>query len=391
MDIDTQTLYVLSALSLFGVAALVALSAYSYPERLRESGYLWAVATFVQGLGMAAIALRGVVPDAVSVIAGHGFGIGGIAGFHHALERFAGVRVRVWLVYGPVALALTSSVLLLLVVPSYAARVAVFSLIAAVQFALCGEVSWRTRLSEAPLNARITAAAFALGAALLLLRAVLSLRVDAAATPAAIFRPSVPEQAIIATLILEFLFLSFTFMMLCNERINTQLRRLAVLDPLTGHQNRRGMLELGRRELSRARRNDLALGVALVDVDHLKAINDAAGHAMGDAALRHIAHCLELELRAQDCFGRWGGDEFLVVLPDTDSAGAVRACERVRRLVAAAPARYDGTERWCTVSIGVASRRGDSLEFEPLVNAADQALYLAKQKGRDRVASAPPA
>lgn len=389
MDIDTQTLYVLSTLSLFGVAALVALSAYSYPATLKNSGYLWAVATFIQGLAMAAIALRGVVPDAVSVIAAHGFGIGGIAGFHHALERFAGGRVRAWLIYGPVALALASSVVLLLVIPSYAARVAVFSSIGALQFALCAEVAWRARGSEVPLTARVTAIAFAVGAVLFLLRAVLSIGVDASSTPAAIFRASGSEQAIVLTIMLEFLFLSFTFVMLCNERINTQLRRMAVLDPLTGRQNRRGMLELGQRELSRARRNGLALGVALVDLDHLKAINDAGGHALGDAALRHIVRCLEQELRTEDCFGRWGGDEFLVVLPDTDSEGAAKACERVRRLVAAAPARYQGAERWCTVSIGVASRRGDALDFEPLVNAADEALYVAKQKGRDRVAKAP--
>jgi len=390
VDIDSQTLYVLNAASLVGVAALIALASYSYPPTLRALGYLWAVATLLQGLGMASIATRGLLPDAVSVIAAHGLAIAGFSAFHHALDRFAGGRVSPYLVYLPVPIAMISSAVLLLAVPSYAARVAVYSAIAGAQFGLCAEASWRARRPDAPVTAPMTAVIFGVGALLWLWRAALSSSLPPGTSPHAIFRPSVHEQAIVLVLMVGLLLVSFTFVMLCNERINAQLRGLAVADPLTGHLNRRGLVERALSELSRARRRGSSISVALVDLDHLKAINDRGGHPLGDAALRHVARCLELELRTPDSFGRWGGDEFLVVLPDAEREGAVEACERVRRRVAAAPARSESAEARCTVSVGVASDRRPDLDFEDLVRAADRALYVAKQQGRDRVEAAPP-
>jgi len=390
VGIDTQTLYVLSTASLTGVAALIALASYSYPSALRTLGYVWAGATLLQGLGMAAIAARGLVPDAVSVIAAHGLSIAGFSAFHQALDRFAGGRLNLLMIYGPVPLAVASSAILLLSLPSYAARVAVYSGIAGVQFGLCGAASWRARRPDTPVTAPVAALAFGVGALLLLWRAALSATLPPGTSPNAIFRPAAHEQVIVLVLMVGLLLISFTFVMLCNERLNAQLRGLAVADPLTGHLNRRGLVERALSELSRARRRGSALGVALVDLDHLKAINDDGGHPLGDAALRHVARCLEHELRTPDSFGRWGGDEFLVLLPDADREGAVEACERVRRRVADNPVRSDNAERRCTVSIGLASDRRPELDFEDLVRAADRALFVAKQQGRDRVAAAPP-
>lgn len=391
MTLDSQTIYVFSTLSLLGIAALVALAASSYPDELRASGRLWSGATLVLGLGMAAIALRGYLPSTLSVLAAHTLGIAGLSGLHHALTRFAGGRVRLYALYAPVWIAAASSTYFLLVQPNYAWRVAVFSLIGAAQLSGCCAVAWRLRGSEAPMTARVAAAGFASGAGLLLVRVVETLTLTGSATPDAVFRSSTLEQAIVLGLSLDFLLFGVTFVLLCNERLNSVLRRQALVDPLTESLNRRGITAQVSREVARARRSDLPLSVALLDLDNLKAINDTEGHALGDVALLCVARSLARGLRTQDTFGRWGGDEFLVVLPDTDLVGAEEACERVRTLVAeSGRAGPDGVPR-CSVSIGIACRRGAEVDLDRLVMEADRALYASKQSGRNAVWSAQPA
>jgi two-component system, cell cycle response regulator len=169
-------------------------------------------------------------------------------------------------------------------------------------------------------------------------------------------------------------------------RRNAELEELARTDVLTGLANRRHADAVLRATVAGARRHDRALCVVLVDVDSFKAVNDRHGHAAGDAVLRAIAARLVDGLREEDLAARWGGEEFLLVLPDTDDAGIV--CERLRAAVAAAPALADdGTTVPVTASFGWAHwSRGESAEH--LVARADAALYAAKDGGRDRVVAA---
>jgi diguanylate cyclase (GGDEF)-like protein len=121
-----------------------------------------------------------------------------------------------------------------------------------------------------------------------------------------------------------------------------------------------------------------------MDIDHFKAINDTLGHHSGDAVLEHIARVLEKALRTEDAIGRWGGEEFLVVLPSTDEEGALRVTERLRRALAKDQpdeARAHGLT--VTITIGVAEWRQDGMD--ELVRRADSALYLGKAAGRDNV------
>jgi two-component system, cell cycle response regulator len=131
-------------------------------------------------------------------------------------------------------------------------------------------------------------------------------------------------------------------------------------------------------QVSGAHRHERPLSVAIVDVDHFKAINDTRGHAEGDQVLVAVARALREHLRAEDQLGRLGGEEFLVVLPDTDPEAAVAAAEKLRASVA---------ETGVTVSIGWAAWEGESPE--ELVRRADDALYAAKAAGRDRAVGAP--
>lgn len=169
---------------------------------------------------------------------------------------------------------------------------------------------------------------------------------------------------------------------------NQRLRELAIRDPLTGAFNRRHLHSLLDAELDRSRRHDHTVSLILADVDHFKRINDRFGHAAGDRVLTAVAAALADGVRNHDSVGRFGGEEFLVLLPETGIAEAVTVAERLRCAVAAlAFPELDALE--VRLSLGVAEARGvDATGADALMAAADDALYQAKRSGRDRVVAA---
>jgi diguanylate cyclase (GGDEF)-like protein len=169
-------------------------------------------------------------------------------------------------------------------------------------------------------------------------------------------------------------------LLLTRER---ELERLAYYDELTGLPNRRSVLRQLEALISRGRRHGHALALLMVDADHFKAVNDRHGHAAGDAALRALADRLRERLRTEDVAGRFGGEEFVIALPDADAAGAAAAAEAVRAAVSARPLTIAGRELSLTVSVGWATWEDDDLG--QLLARADGALYEAKAAGRDCV------
>ena len=167
-------------------------------------------------------------------------------------------------------------------------------------------------------------------------------------------------------------------------RLNGELARLAAVDPLTGLRNRRAIEEYLHDAISAARRHDLALSLLVIDIDHFKHVNDTLGHRSGDAVLAHTARVLDGALRTEDAIGRWGGEEFLVVLTGTDEDGALRATERLREALAHdQPEAVGAHGLTVTITIGVAEWHHE--EIDELVSRADSALYLGKAAGRDNV------
>ena len=164
---------------------------------------------------------------------------------------------------------------------------------------------------------------------------------------------------------------------------NRRLAAQALTDDLTGLPNRRaGTLEL-ERAVALAVRHGHALALARVDVDHFKRINDGHGHAAGDAVLAEVARRLGDAVRGGDRVARWGGDEFVAILPDTDRDGALRAAERLRAAVAEAPFEVEGASVPVTVSVGWAHWSGDTPG--DLLARADRSVYQAKDAGRGTV------
>jgi two-component system cell cycle response regulator len=163
------------------------------------------------------------------------------------------------------------------------------------------------------------------------------------------------------------------------------LREQATRDALTGLLNRGAIFEIFERELARARREEMSVGVLLADVDHFKAVNDTYGHDAGDEVLRQVARRVQGAVRTYDMVGRYGGEELLVILPRCDDAAALRIAERARTAVAVAPGERADAPAAVTMSIGIAtSRTLGTFEAGALVRAADAALYRAKGAGRNR-------
>jgi diguanylate cyclase (GGDEF)-like protein len=168
---------------------------------------------------------------------------------------------------------------------------------------------------------------------------------------------------------------------------NRRLQEAALTDVLTGFPNRRYAIERFQQEWQASNRSRRPLSCMMIDVDRFKAINDGHGHDVGDMALKRTAQAIKSGLRAQDVVCRTGGDEFVVICPETDLAAALSCAERVRKAVAAINLTVGALEVRGSVSIGVAARETWMVDIDALLKCADEGLYQAKQGGRNCVAS----
>ena len=168
---------------------------------------------------------------------------------------------------------------------------------------------------------------------------------------------------------------------------NRRLQEAALTDPLTGLPNRRQAIEAMQAEWATATRHNRAFSVMIVDLDGFKAINDTHGHDVGDMALRQAAETQRAALRTQDLICRTGGDEFLVLCPDTDLKAAMLVAERLRVAVQARPVETGGPQIFLTASLGVAMRVPGMDNVDALIKCADDGVYRAKQRGRNCIAA----
>lgn len=194
-----------------------------------------------------------------------------------------------------------------------------------------------------------------------------------------------PESSIYLEGIVTLLARVLTLISLLSYRLLADLRAASRTDALTGLLNRRAFEEDGRRLMDFCRRQGLPCAVLFFDLDHFKQVNDRWGHAAGDAALQHFASLVSGELRASDLFGRYGGEEFCLLMPGATTLQARDAGERLRALISQNPALFAGTTLSITVSVGISWSERSEHDFEWLVCRADEALYRAKDDGRDRV------
>jgi|AntRauTorcE11897_2_1112592.scaffolds.fasta_scaffold08890_2 diguanylate cyclase (GGDEF)-like protein len=172
------------------------------------------------------------------------------------------------------------------------------------------------------------------------------------------------------------------------KKAHSELQKVATTDPLTGIANRRVFIDQAAVEMARSSRSGVPLSLVMMDIDRFKEINDSYGHQIGDEVLKEIASRAKDELRGSDLLGRYGGEEFVTLLPDTTKEQAGQLAERLRKIIEAKSFGFDGVELKITASFGVAEFGGDGSTYEDMINIADQRLYKAKRDGRNQVVTA---
>jgi diguanylate cyclase (GGDEF)-like protein len=178
---------------------------------------------------------------------------------------------------------------------------------------------------------------------------------------------------------------SYAAIALENAHLFGEVQKLAITDPLTGAYNRRQLFDLGQREFNRAHRFDRPFSVILLDIDRFKVVNDTYGHATGDLVLRILTQRIQEIIREIDVLGRYGGEEFVVLLPETNGTAALSVAERVRNQAGRMPIPTEHGDVIVTISIGLTEISPDTPDFSAMVARADAAMYDAKKAGRDRV------
>jgi diguanylate cyclase (GGDEF)-like protein len=168
-----------------------------------------------------------------------------------------------------------------------------------------------------------------------------------------------------------------------NARLFSEIEQLATHDDLTGIFNRRYFIELGEREFNRSKRYNRELSVVMLDIDNFKRVNDQYGHSIGDQVLHIIAERCKSNIREVDILGRYGGEEFIVFLPEASAGEALTIAERLRKNIARMPITTTAGQINLTVSLGTASITAETLNLVKLIDNADYAMYMAKKKGRN--------
>lgn len=202
--------------------------------------------------------------------------------------------------------------------------------------------------------------------------------------------PTTP-YSLMARIVLTFV-VTPSYLWMVTRQLDQKLREQAQQDALTGIANRRVMWDCGQKAVGTAqKKKQKSVGLLMLDVDHFKSVNDRFGHGVGDQVLVGIAGILTRQLRSHDVVARVGGEEFMVLLPETEQEPAMAIANRLRAAVEQVPFPLDGGGTlYCTVSIGLSLFDRDAMSWDGLVLAADKALYCAKRMGRNRIETPPP-
>lgn len=379
MLLHTPTLLLASLM----VAITMGISMGLAARRERRDGLVWwAWAMLPLSLVLLLFSLRGQVSDWLSVVLGNTLLISVLALFAEGLCEFQQRRPRRALIWGGVVL---TPLLIVWFMDAVSIRPLLSNTVLGFQAASLSWLVLQRRAQTAGRGQYFVVAGLALIvlATLARLGAALLGQVDLNQVTSSNTTHALSMLVFMLTIIL----ITMGLVMMTKERADALNRTLALQDELTGLHNRRAIHKLLEQQLALARRNAQSLALLIVDIDHFKKINDDHGHLSGDLALRTMADGLRRRLRGQDIAGRWGGEEFIVILPGTDAAGACGLAENLRRSAEQASlVALDGRPIGFTISIGVHAldaATGDARD--DMIAAADRALYLAKQNGRNRV------
>ncbi len=382
MNLDPRSL-LFSLILTYGLSVLGMFVAAASRKSNKPDGMgKWAAAMFLETITWGLIAARGRIPDFFTVIVANGILAAAFALILAAVYEFQQRRLPRWQYLVPVAMML---LMVTLLEDNIRSRFIWDGIIYGFQMVLIG----RALLTDEGTRAGQAWQLMFGGVVMLLL--VLAMRAGFALSGHIQFAQPQnnlelqPVQLIayIASMSIALLG-SFGFLLMVKERTDNEIMHLAMTDSLTQIPNRRALTDYAEHAL--ARRSGLPLALLMIDADHFKLINDTHGHQVGDEVLCKITSLLEGRLRGQDLLGRYGGEEFLVVAPDTDSEDAFALAESLRKIIAVKPFPSAEGDIFLSVSIGISTCPATATRgLQEMLKEADAALYDAKLTGRNKV------
>lgn len=343
-----------------------------YPPSILGLGY-WALAPAVWLIATVFFAVPGPWPQEMGRWLGNGLILLGFVLFHVGCRRFFGQPAawrRILVLY---MLTMLSLAWFAGLDPSYRMRVTIVT--AAVAVVHIGTLIFLWQSGNRNFPVRMVQATLALHLCVLLVRLQTVLSVSEVGD---LMEASTVQSFYLGAYVLSVLLLSIGAVLMATDRVRTELEHMATHDALTGTLNRRAILGFCEDEHERSLRYQQPFSLMMIDLDHFKSVNDTHGHQHGDRVLVHFAESTRAALRRADRFGRYGGEEFLVLLPNTSTDAALPVAERIRA------ALTTGHALDCTASIGVTHWRGPEDTLDTMLGRADAALYQAKAEGRNR-------
>lgn len=389
MLLDNRTLL----FSLVMISGLMALSlAFVSRGDARDGLRTWAGAMGLESLAWALISVRGLIPDAASVLVPNLLLVAAYAMKLAAVYEYRRLPWPRWRCLLPIALMFV--VMVSLEYEDFRGRLIYGGLIYGAQMLMMAQVL------HTDIKSREGRAWWLLFGATVAMLPILVLRTLAAvfgadhfATVEGAVAPNTIQMVVFVCVIALDILGSLGFVLMEKERSDLEFRSLAMTDFLTRVLNRRAFSERAEQEMALAQRTGLPLALLMIDVDHFKQVNDEHGHAAGDAVLVEVARVIGAGIRKQDTLGRYGGEEFGVLLPSTDQAGALVVAEKLRSAVEAMRCGVGGRNISATISVGItvchASCIKCSSSLDKLLGDADRALYQAKHSGRNCTAVTP--
>ena len=371
-NLDPRSLIAMAGLMASLMAVVLYFMRRYYPPSIQGIGY-WASAPLIWLVATVLFSGRGVFPDLLTIVAANTLLLLGTTAFYVGCRRFLG-HGGGWRLWGTVAaLAALLFTWLTYGYSSYPLRLGSFTALmicihaANLRFLLRhGGKRFPVRLVEVMLALHI---------------AVLAVRLSTTLVGRAgsdLMEPSLYQTLYIGAYVLTVLMLSIGAVLMATDRLTTELNHLATHDALTHTLNRRALLERFEEELARSQRTGKGPALMMLDLDHFKAVNDTRGHQHGDAVLVHFVQRAQAVLRRPDRLGRYGGEEFVVLLPETGAQNAQAVAQRIHA------AATSGHALDCQLSIGLTTWLGPQDTLDAMLARADKALYQAKAQGRNQ-------
>lgn len=377
MDLHVPSLFLFSAqITLVLAASMLWVSRGNLSGGLKACG----LGLFSFAVGLCFLGLRGIIAEPASLLMGHGLISLSLGSLLAALYRFQQREIRYELAAGPVLLV---TIALSLQLDDHRGQTLTTSLVYAFQTAAIAVTTLGDRRFRDGRGRELVVLATALESVLMLTRAALIL--TGSYTPSLADDTDNIKIMSFSSSLTAMVVFTIGFFTMINERAEARNQELASRDDLTGVPNRRELLRELKSRIKEARRLQSPLSILMLDIDHFKQINDAHGHLAGDAVLKHLTQELDRRLRGHDTLGRYGGEEFVVILPHTTPDDGKRVAEDLLDHIRAMAAPYGRKTIRIRASIGVyGGLPGPEESRTDFIRRADEALYRAKQTGRDR-------